>query len=61
VPPGILAQLKEGGRIAAVFMEGALGVCRIGYMVDGAVSWRFAFNAGAPVLPGFTKAPAFQF
>ncbi|MEL6798976.1 MAG: protein-L-isoaspartate O-methyltransferase [Pseudomonadota bacterium] len=61
VPPAILAQLKEGGRIAAVFMEGALGVCRIGYMVDGAVSWRFAFNAGAPVLPGFTKAPAFQF
>lgn len=61
VPAALLDQLKEGGRIAAVFMEGALGVCRIGYKVDGAVSWRFAFNAGAPVLPGFSKAPAFQF
>jgi len=59
IPDAIIAQLKEGGRIAAVFMEGALGVCRIGHRIDGAVSWRFAFNAAAPVLPGFSKAPSF--
>ncbi len=59
VPETLLDQLKEGGRIAALFMEGALGVCRIGHRVDGAVSWRFAFNAAAPVLPGFAKAPSF--
>ncbi|WP_347310689.1 protein-L-isoaspartate O-methyltransferase family protein [Defluviimonas sp. SAOS-178_SWC] len=53
VPDAILAQLKDGGRIACLFMEGALGLCRIGHKVDGAVSWRFAFNASAPVLPGF--------
>ena len=34
---------------------GALGTCRLGYKADGQVSWRFAFNAGAPVLPGFER------
>jgi len=61
IPPAVLDQLKEGGRIAAVFMEGALGVCRIGYMVDGTVSWRFAFNAGATVLQGYASASDFVF
>jgi len=51
----ILAQLKDGGRIAAIFAEGALGVVRIGYKSDVSVTWRFDFNAGAPVLPGFEK------
>lgn len=59
VPQAILAQLKEGGRIAAVFMEGGLGVCRLGYKIDGDVSWRFEFNASAPVLNGFERATAF--
>ena len=61
LPPSIEAQLKEGGRIAAVFMEGALGVCRIGHMLDGKISWRFSFNASAPVLPGFERAREFSF
>ncbi|WP_413849938.1 protein-L-isoaspartate O-methyltransferase family protein [Albidovulum sp.] len=59
VPDAILAQLKEGGRIGCLFMEGALGVCRIGHKIDGAVTWRFAFNATAPVLPGFAARKAF--
>ncbi|OYX41523.1 MAG: protein-L-isoaspartate O-methyltransferase [Rhodobacterales bacterium 32-67-9] len=59
VPGAILAQLKEGGRIACLFMEGALGLCRIGHKIDGAVSWRFAFNASAPVLPGFETRRVF--
>ena len=53
MPEAILAQIKEGGRIGAIFMEGALGIARIGLKKDGAVSWRYAFNATAPVLPGF--------
>ena len=59
LPAAIIDQLKDGGRIACLFMEGALGVVRIGYKIDGHVSWRFAFNAGAPVLPGFEKHAAF--
>jgi len=53
VPDVILDQLKEGGRIGAIFMENALGVVRVGYKVDGKMNWRFSFNAGAPVLPGY--------
>jgi protein-L-isoaspartate(D-aspartate) O-methyltransferase len=59
VPQAVIDQLKEGGRVAALFMEGALGVCRVGYRIDGAVTWRFAFNASAPVLPGFEKQKSF--
>lgn len=61
VPQVVLDQLKDGGRIACIFSEGTLGVCRIGYFVDGAVSWRSAFNASAPVLPGFEMAAEFVF
>ena len=60
VPQAVLDQLSEGGRIACLFQDGALGACRIGYRIDGSMSWRFAFNAAAPVLPGFDRAPAFQ-
>lgn len=59
LPPALTDQLKDGGRIACLFMEGALGAVRIGYKIDGHVTWRFAFNAAAPVLPGFEKHAAF--
>jgi protein-L-isoaspartate(D-aspartate) O-methyltransferase len=59
VPDALLAQLREGGRIAAVFSEGTLGVVRIGHKIDGAINWRFSFNASAPVLAGFEKNNAF--
>ncbi|MGL4280406.1 MAG: protein-L-isoaspartate O-methyltransferase family protein [Albidovulum sp.] len=60
LPAAIEAQLKEGGRIACLFMDGALGVCRIGHKIDGAVTWRYAFNAAAPVLPGFSRRAVFS-
>lgn len=59
LPEAITDQLKDGGRIVAIFQEGALGVVRVGYRIDGQVTWRFAFNAGAPVLPGFEANRAF--
>ncbi|GLS87903.1 protein-L-isoaspartate O-methyltransferase [Cypionkella aquatica] len=59
VPEALLSQLAEGGRIAAIYMQGPLGSVKIGHKADGRVSWRFAFNATAPVLAGFAKAPAF--
>lgn len=60
VPPTLLDQLKEGGRIGCIFQEGALGIARVGLKNAGKVTWRFAFNAGAPVLPGFESQRAFQ-
>ena len=59
VPDALIAQLKDGGRIGAVFMEGALGVARVGHKANGRVTWRFAFNATAPVLSGFRTERAF--
>jgi protein-L-isoaspartate(D-aspartate) O-methyltransferase len=59
VPQAILDQLKEGGRMVAIFAEGKLGTVRIGHKINGQMSWRFSFNAGAPVLAGFEKEEAF--
>ena len=59
LPEAIAGQLKDGGRIAALFMEGSLGTCRIGHRIDGTISWRFAFNASAPVLEGFERQETF--
>ncbi|WBU52243.1 protein-L-isoaspartate O-methyltransferase [Paracoccus sp. SCSIO 75233] len=61
LPDALAEQLREGGRIAAIFAEGKLGVARIGYKLDGRINWRYAFNASAPVLPGFAKATEFVF
>ena len=60
LPETITDQLKEGGRMACLFAEGRLGAVRVGYKVDGAMNWRFDFNAGAPVLPGFERQEAFS-
>lgn len=59
MPEAILAQLKDGGRIGAIFMEGAVGTARIGYKTEGRVTWRQVFNASAPVLPGFQAKRSF--
>ncbi|WP_299964306.1 protein-L-isoaspartate O-methyltransferase [uncultured Roseobacter sp.] len=60
LPAALEKQIKEGGRVACLFMQGALGEVRVGLKQDGRISWRMAFNAGAPVLPGFAEEPAFE-
>lgn len=61
IPTTLLDQLNEGGRIGAIFMEGALGVVRIGRKINGQVMWKYTFNAAAPILSGFSKDKAFEF
>ena len=61
IPKEILTQLKEGGRIVAIFMQGLLGSVKIGYKLNNDVSWRFAFNAAAPILDGYKKEMTFTF
>jgi len=58
-PATLADQLKDGGRVAAVFMDGALGVVRVGVKSGGTIHWRDSFHAGAPVLEGFAAQPAF--
>ncbi|MCB1394979.1 MAG: protein-L-isoaspartate O-methyltransferase [Rhodobacter sp.] len=59
LPQALVDQLKEGGRIAALFLDGALGVVRIGVKHAGGIRWRDAFNASAPLLDGFAAEHAF--
>lgn len=59
LPQSLMDQLKDGGRVAAIFITGTLGQVKIGYKNGDQISWRFAFNAGAPVLPGFAAAKEF--
>jgi protein-L-isoaspartate(D-aspartate) O-methyltransferase len=60
VPDALVAQLKDGGRIGAIFMDGPLGTAKIGFKSEGGISWRPAFNAAAPVLEGFRKTRGFM-
>ncbi|MGJ8616148.1 MAG: protein-L-isoaspartate O-methyltransferase family protein [Sulfitobacter sp.] len=60
VPSAITDQLKDGGRIASLFMQDALGEVRIGHKRGTQISWRASFNAGAPILRGFERQVAFQ-
>jgi protein-L-isoaspartate(D-aspartate) O-methyltransferase len=59
IPDQLVAQLKDGGRMAAIFMQGPVGTCRIGLKHAGAMRWRDDFNATAPVLPGFASQKVF--
>jgi protein-L-isoaspartate(D-aspartate) O-methyltransferase len=61
LPEALADQLKPGGRIVAIFMDGALGQARLGLRAAGGVAWRWAVDATAPVLPGFAAAKAFEF
>jgi protein-L-isoaspartate(D-aspartate) O-methyltransferase len=60
-PAALEEQIKEGGRAAALFMDGSLGTVRLGVKRQGAMRWRDAFNAAAPVLDGFTRERSFAF
>jgi protein-L-isoaspartate(D-aspartate) O-methyltransferase len=59
VPEALLAQLKDGGRIGAIFMEGAVGTVKVGYKGGDQVTWRSVFNAAAPLLDGFARPKGF--
>ena len=61
VPEALFGQLGEGGRLVAVSGEGNAGIARICVKEDGVVSCRRAFNAAIRPLPGFRRAPAFEF
>lgn len=61
LPQTFADQLKPGGRIIAIFMDGALGQARLGVRTETGIAWRRAFDATAPVLPGFAAEKAFEF
>lgn len=61
LPDTILDQLKTGGRVGMIRMQGALGQCVIGHKTENGIDWRRAFDAAAPVLGGFNALSEFSF
>jgi protein-L-isoaspartate(D-aspartate) O-methyltransferase len=61
VPDLLCGQLTSGGRLVAVVRSGPLGKAKLFEPVNGKCSGRELFDANAPVLPGFSVAPAFVF
>lgn len=61
VPDALVAQLKPGGRIAAIVADGAGGRANLGLRTGSGVVWRRLFDATAPLLPGFERSKAFEF
>ena len=59
IPGSILKQLKNGGRIGAIFIEEGLGTAKIGFKLRDKINWRYSFNAAAPILTGFFKQKDF--
>ncbi|MDP1752833.1 MAG: protein-L-isoaspartate O-methyltransferase [Reyranella sp.] len=63
LPQAILDQMAEGGRLATIVSgaPGAMGVAQIFVKDSGVTSGRPLFDAGTPLLPGFTPPPRFTF
>lgn len=60
-PEVLLQQLKDGGRLVAIWTDGAMSQCRVTRRAGDAFSTRRVFDASAPILPGFEKPKAFVF
>lgn len=59
LPQAIFDQLREGGRIAAIRLEGRVGHAALGVKHAGIVAWRHVDDFTAPLLPGFARAREF--
>jgi len=61
VPDGLGSQLKPDGRLACIFGRAPAAKAMIYRISEGRLIGRPAFDAAAPVLPGFVAPPAFVF
>jgi len=60
-PHGLFGQLNEGGRLICVLGGGPVGKVMMYRKDRGEIGSRPLFDAAEPVLPAFTRAPAFTF
>jgi protein-L-isoaspartate(D-aspartate) O-methyltransferase len=60
-PKALLRQLKSGGRLAGVRGRGPLGKAMLYRSIGGECGGRTAFDAAAPLLPGFAEPTGFVF
>jgi len=61
IPQAFLTQLKDGGRLVCILGSGPGSKAMLYCRSAGELGGRPIFDAVAPLLPGFAKAPAFVF
>ena len=61
VPKDLTDQLKEGGRLVAIFNEGPVGRAMVVTRGGSGLSDRRVFDATAPLIEGFERNRAFEF
>ncbi|MGN6422946.1 MAG: protein-L-isoaspartate O-methyltransferase family protein [Asticcacaulis sp.] len=61
VPAAWLKALKVGGRLVVVLKDGPVGRARVYLRLTSGYSERDAFDSAPTTLPGFGRAPSFQF
>jgi len=61
VPEALTDQLKDGGRLVAIFLERGVGQCRVVLRAGDTIATRYAFDATAPLVPGFETKRVFAF
>ena len=61
IPLKIKNQLKNGGRLVAIFINGFKGECRIGIKKENQIHWNHGFDAYVPLLKNFSKNEEFIF
>jgi protein-L-isoaspartate(D-aspartate) O-methyltransferase len=59
IPQALLDQLKDGGRLVAIVADGPLGRAVLWERNGMSYDQRDAFDAAAPLLPGFDKVKTF--
>jgi len=61
IPPSITRQLRDGGRLIAIFRDGPVGKAYFCVQKGGALSHRVAFDATVPGLQRFDRSRSFVF
>ncbi|MEM9148516.1 MAG: protein-L-isoaspartate O-methyltransferase [Pseudomonadota bacterium] len=61
LPETLTDQLRDGGRLVAIFAGDGRSQCRVMTRSGSALSERYVFDAAAPVLDGFSRPADFSF
>lgn len=61
VPSALTDQLKDGGRLIAIFMEEGVGQCRTLLRVGDTLAEQITHDIYGPILPGFERERSFAF
>ncbi len=61
IPENLFAQLKDGGRLAAIMDNGPIGQAVLFRRINDTISSWPGFDANAKLLPGFAKEEVFTF